>query len=262
MESLSKAKRSVISSLGKKKMRLKHGLFSIEGDKSVRDILLNYPLKFDVDSVIAGREWFDKNLKSLTSAGIPESRMIEAGKEDLAKASSLSTPAEVIAVCRLPEPAANNSLLSEGLYLLLDGIQDPGNMGTIIRTAHWFGIERIYATPTTVDIFNPKTIQSTMGSLAAVEVVYTDLRALINSNPEIPVVGLLLDGDSIYNTPLPSSAFVIMGNEGSGISEELRSLISLPLTIPPCNPASHAESLNVAIATGITLFQFRNPNLC
>lgn len=261
MESLSKSRRSVVASLGKKKMRLKHTLFAIEGDKSVSDILFAYPNKFEVNTVIALSEWIDTNYNELIRIGLDQTKIVEATTEDLVKMSSLSTPPEVIAVCRLPEAESITGQVTPDLYLMLDGIQDPGNMGTIVRTAHWFGIKKIFASHTTVDLYNPKCIQASMGSMAAVNVIYTDLKDVIQSNPSIPAFGLLLEGENIYSAPLPSSGFIIMGNEGSGLSPEIRQLISKPLTIPPYNPSEHAESLNVAMATGITLAMFRKQQL-
>ena len=137
-------------------------------------------------------------------------------------------------------------------------IQDPGNLGTIMRTAHWFGIDRIYASRDTVDIFNPKTVQSTMGSLGRVEIVYCDLGELMDKNPDMPVYGTLLDGKNIYKATLGEHGFIIMGNEGKGISESLRKRITSPLLIPPYDYSNHSESLNVAIATAVTLSQFRS----
>lgn len=263
MERISKAKVALVRSLANKKMRLKHGLFAIEGNKSVADILFDYasanPCR--VDFIMASPQWIDHNFRKLRDAKIPDRSIFEADPASLQKASSLSTPPDVIAVCRMPENADDRnqtiSGLPEKLYLVLDGIQDPGNLGTIIRTAHWFGISSIFASPSTADCFNPKVIQSSMGSFSAVKVIYTDLPELIDSNPDLPLVGLVLDGESIFTCPLPSYGFIAMGNEGSGLSAELHRRVNLPLTIPPFSASRHAESLNVAIATGITLAQFR-----
>ncbi len=265
MIELSKTRIGVLATLGRRKMRNKHGLFLVEGAKSVRDIADSEKFAEKINYLVATPESMDSALEiaeriAKRNTGHPE--VFVASQDDMKKISSLSTAPDLLAVCYLPERKSQEEILSSplspGLYLLLDDIQDPGNLGTIIRTAHWFGIKHIYASPSTVDIFNPKTIQSSMGSLGSVEVDYIELGELMNANPGIPVVGLLLDGENIFRTDLPASAFIVMGNEGNGISHLLREKITLPLTIPPFDPQDHSESLNVAIATAITLAQFRN----
>ncbi|MBD5370444.1 MAG: RNA methyltransferase [Bacteroides sp.] len=263
---LSKVKSQLVASLSQKKMRTRYGLFTVEGRKGVEDLLRygsQYPLEMLVmsnpdelvvqsDAIAGCIELAEPSLRQTTPliASVTDSEM--------KKLTSLSTPSEVIGVFRMQDEGKRDlRCLPPELYLILDGVQDPGNMGTIIRTCHWFGIRRIFASTDTVDLYNPKTIQSTMGSLGAVEVVYTDLCRLIDDNPDIPVVGLLLEGESIYATPLPETAFIAMGNEGKGLSRPVRERISLGLTIPPYDSGHHPESLNVAIATAITLSQFR-----
>lgn len=241
-------------------MRVKHGLFVIEGEKSVRDLILEYSVHFQVEYIVALSSWLERH-SELHEEKLPENIVVyECSSEDMRICSSFSTPPEVLAVCRLPEfpsPEAGGAGLPPDLYLLLDGIQDPGNLGTIIRTSHWFGIKKIFASIDTADLFNPKTIQSSMASLSAVEVVYTDLRELIDLNPDFPVIGLMLEGENIFTTSLPSRGFIVMGNEGNGLSEAIIKRLSMPLTIPPYDKTDHAESLNVGVATGITLSQFR-----
>lgn len=246
---LSKNKESLYSQLGRKKMRDKHSLFMAEGHKSVADII-GY---FEPEAIIAVKD-----------ADIPDSWrcadcFFEVTPERMTKISTLSTPPDVLAVYRIPD---NNGDITtpnpDELYLLLDEVQDPGNLGTIIRTAHWFGIKRIYCSQTTADLYNPKTVQSTMGSLGKVEVVYCDLERLIDANPGMPVYGTLLNGKNIYEAKLDNRGFIVMGNEGRGISESLRRKVTSPLLIPPYDAADHSESLNVAIATAVTLSQFRS----
>lgn len=254
MKELSKGKISIYSQLGSRKHRLKHGLFIVEGEKSVADTICCYPLE-----ALIINSGFEPTLFNLAS--IDENRIYMATGASMDKISSLSTSPTVVAVYRLPEDGRSRDesieKLSDELYLMLDGVQDPGNLGTIVRTAHWFGIKKIFASRDTVDIYNPKTIQATMGSLAKVEVIYCNLENLIEANPGIPVYGLLLDGEDIYKAELGSNGFIVMGNEGKGISLELRKKITEKLLIPPYNPNDHSESLNVAIATGITLAAFR-----
>lgn len=249
---LSKTKASLYATLSSKKMRLKHGLFMAEGEKCVLDTLG----AFIPECLIATPEWIEAHPELSKNPGMP---VFTASPSQIKKISSLSTPAEVMAVFKLPE--SDNSLPvinPEELYLLLDGIQDPGNLGTIIRTADWFGITKIFASPDTANIYNPKTVQSTMGSLKRVKIIYTPLKPLISSHPDMPVYGMVLNGKDIYKSHLTANGFIIMGNEGKGISADLLPLVSDPLLIPPYREEAHGESLNVAIATAITLSQFRN----
>jgi TrmH family RNA methyltransferase len=140
----------------------------------------------------------------------------------------------------------------------LDGIQDPGNLGTIIRIADWFGIDTIYCSEDTADAYNPKVVQATMGSIARVKIVYTNLLTLFDSlPPSYPVYGTLLDGDDIYQQPLSHEGIIVMGNEGNGISEAIRQRVNRRLLIPCFREGDTAESLNVAIATAITCSEFK-----
>lgn len=172
----------------------------------------------------------------------------EASATDLAKFSSLTTPQEVIALIKIPAwPELLTQNLQQGFSIVLDGIQDPGNLGTIIRTADWFGIQNIICSEDTVDAYNPKVVQATMGSLSRIHVHYIDLQNLLK-NTNLPVFGALLDGENIYNTIFGSHGLVVMGNEGNGIRTEIQELIRKPVTIPL---SGKAESLNVAIATAV-----------
>lgn len=248
MSSLSKNKLSLYAGLSRGKLREKSGMFIVEGRKSVSDSL---PL-FDLEAIVClkGSEKGD-----WVRSGYPIYEVIET---EMRKISSLSTVPEVLAIFRLPHQCSDYPKPDkERLYLLLDSVRDPGNFGTIMRTAHWFGITRIYASKDCVDLYNPKTIQSTMGSLGRVEVVYCDLAKLIAENPDMPVYGTLLDGENIYKATLSGHGFIVMGNEGKGISEGIRDLITNPLLIPPYYSDNHAESLNVAAATSAVLALFR-----
>ena len=166
----------------------------------------------------------------------------------------MNTPSEIIGIFEKPAPIEIIPTLEKNkLYLLLDEIQDPGNLGTIIRTCDWFGIYDIFASPNTVDVYSPKVVQATMGSLSRVKVHYLDLVKLLETNQDFKVIGTLLDGKPLYEEKNVKEAFLIMGNEGKGISEELKKYIDIPLTIPPVNPVNHPDSLNVSIATAIVL---------
>ncbi len=190
--------------------------------------------------------------------------LLEASSSEMEQLSQLQTPPDVIGVFQMPsEEIATADLLNlskKELILLLDEIQDPGNLGTIIRTADWFGVHHIVCSPSTADVYNLKTVQATMGSIARVRVCYTGLPDLLRSAKEyaIPVYGTLLHGENIYSTALSHSGLLIMGNEGRGISTDLQSYITSSLFIPSYpNNAPTAESLNVSIATAIVLAEFR-----
>lgn len=251
-EPLSKRKTELIRRLDSLKIRRKEGLFIVEGTKCVTDTLGKFPLSL----LAATPAWLSHHKCDIADY---EQAIFEASSETLAGISSLTTPPEVIAVYEMPErKKLSDEKIEPGLYLMLDGIQDPGNLGTIIRTAHWFGIKRIFASSTTADVYNPKVIQSSMGSIAAVDVFYCNLISLADVNPQIPVCILDLAGENIFHHSLPKSAFIAMGNEGNGLTEGLKNKASLKLTIPPANPLSHPDSLNVAIATAIAVANFRN----
>jgi TrmH family RNA methyltransferase len=180
--------------------------------------------------------------------------------DELHRISFLQHPQQVLALFPIPKSDSSSSLshLSSSLSLALDGIQDPGNLGTIIRIADWFGIDTIYCSEDTADAYNPKVVQATMGSLARVNIIYLSLEALFDSLPDdFPVYGTLLDGDDIYQQPLSQNGIIVMGNEGNGISPEIRAKVNRRLLIPRFRTGDSAESLNVAIATAITCSEFR-----
>ena len=166
----------------------------------------------------------------------------------LEKISTLKTPQDVVALVKIPAwPTLNYTTLQKKFSLVLDGIQDPGNMGTIIRTADWFGIDHIICSEDSVEVYNPKVVQATMGSLSRINVHYADLSEII-PKINLPVFGALLDGENIYNTNFGSEGLLMMGNEGNGLRPEVKALINTAITIPR---TGNAESLNVAIATAI-----------
>ena len=232
-----------IRQLEQKKFRRRDGLFVAEGPKVVGDLMRRY----QPHTVFATSSW----------EGTPD---VEVTDDELCKVSFLQHPQQVLAVFPIPEQSA--AIRTDRLSLALDGIQDPGNLGTIIRIADWFGIDRIFCSPDTVDAYNPKVVQATMGSIAHVDVVYTELSTLLTSLPaDFPVYGTLLDGDNLYTQELSANGIIVMGNEGNGISQAIRPLVNRRLLIPCFRQGETAESLNVAIATAITCAEFRRRTL-
>ena len=243
---ISKNQIKFIRSLELKKNRKRESLFVAEGPKVIEELLkLKTP-----HTIIAPKEWIDNNPKI--------SNVIEVSERELESASLLKTPQQVLALFAIETTEQDLNIDNNKLYLALDGIQDPGNLGTIIRIADWFGIDTIYCSNETVDVYNPKVIQATMGSIARVKVIYTDLCNLIsNLSDEMPVYGTFLDGSDIYKNELTPNGIIVMGNEGKGITKELKSLITNKLLIPSFSIGDTAESLNVAIATAITCSEFK-----
>ncbi len=248
----------VYSSLRTKKYREIHHKFLAEGEKIVLDILKSPSRIFRIQCLIASPE-FLKAHNSKLFQGIPEVQ--EASEAVLAKVSSLTTPNKAILVCELPEYTPDFKEVFGGLSLFLDDIRDPGNLGTIMRTADWFGIHHIFCSNESVDVYNPKVVQSTMGALCRVKVYYTETAELLSSLAKaelFPLIGTVLEGDNIYNTDLPSKGMIVLGNESRGINENLLKALTLKLTIPSRGDRSEiSESLNVAMAAGIVMAEFR-----
>ena len=245
---LSKNKIKLIRSLEQRKFRRETGLFVAEGNKLVTDNLTS----MRCETLIATPQW----LTAHPEAKAPE--IIEASREELGKVSFLKTPQEVVGVFRRPSYELRPEALRGKLTLVLDTVQDPGNLGTIIRLADWFGIEDIVCSAETADCFAPKTVQATMGAIARVRVHYTDLAAFLSAMEGMPVYGTFLEGDNLYETPLTAEGLIVMGNEGRGISDALRPLITREVHIPSFPPErTTSESLNVAIATAIICAEFR-----
>lgn len=242
-----------IAGLDTRKGRKKTGLFKAEGEKCVADTMGH----FSLEMLVATGEWIDRHPKIHGA--------IQAGPGKLREMSSLSTPADVIAVYRIPEPEP----LPEpglGLMLALDTIQDPGNLGTIIRVADWFGVEHILCSQQTVSCYSPKVIQATMGSISRVRLHYCNLPETLSAmktkaaecGKDFPVYGTFLDGTPIGNASLMNEGMIIIGNEGNGISPEVAETVSHRLLIPSWPEGRPTgESLNAAIATAITLAKFR-----
>lgn len=236
-----------VRSLSDKKFRDRYGLFCVEGEKMVDEALRS---GFDVETVY---------------------RKDEIGDEAMSRISSLSSPSPVLAVVRKPQDinlssdaALSDALGQSGLYLALDSIRDPGNLGTILRVADWFGIDAVFAAPDTVDVFNPKVVQATMGAIFRVKFHYAEIPALCRAAVSAGgnVYGTFLDGSDMYEKQLnpgkDSPSVIVIGNESNGISDEVAGLVSDRLYIPPYpKNDTGSESLNAAVATAITVAEFR-----
>ena len=247
---ISKSLLKLISSLEQRKFRKESGLFVAEGGKTVQDLL---DLGLDCTNIIATEEWL-KNHKLNTKVAVTV-----ASEEEMKKASFLRTPQGILAMFKQQFHEIDTTVPERELCLALDNIQDPGNMGTIIRIADWFGIKNIYCSNGTVDIYNPKTVQATMGAIGRVKIHYTNLSKMIAElNGKAPVYGTFLDGENIYSHQLENRGLIVMGNEGNGISRECEKLIKEKLLIPNY-PAGckTSESLNVSVATAIICSEFR-----
>lgn len=245
---LSKNRIKYIRSLELKKNRKADKVFLAEGPKLVGDLLGHFHCQF----LIATHEWLSLN------SNLAVEDVTEVTEEELSRASLLKTPQQVLAVFNQPDDESDFSVISRTLCLALDDVQDPGNLGTIIRLADWFGIEHIFCSPNTVDVYNPKTIQATMGGIARVKLHYTPLPDLIRSLKDVPIYGTFLDGENMYSQSLSPYGLIVMGNEGNGIGKEVEQLINRKLYIPNY-PADRetSESLNVAIATAVVCAEFR-----
>ncbi len=249
---LSKNKIKYLRSLSLKKHRDDEGVFLAEGRKLVDDLLGKMPLRI----LLATDEFLASH------PHIYANEIISVNEHELTQASQLKTPRDVIAVFETPKAKPLSELFSlpaKQLCLALDTVQDPGNLGTIIRLADWFGIEHIFCSIETADAFAPKTIQATMGAIARVRVHYVELSDFLhNLSKEIPVYGTFLEGKNIYDEQLSENGILLMGNEGKGISAQIGNLVTRKLFIPPY-PAGResSESLNVAVATAVACAEFR-----
>lgn len=248
---LSKALIKRISSYKESKYRNQDKVFVVEGVKVVNELLNSC---FEIETICALRQWLDDNSKSIINK---TNNIIEVSGDELKKISSFSTPNQVLAVVKTPSP--KEVVFKDKLVIALDQINDPGNLGTIIRIAHWFGIEDIICSENTVDQFNPKTIQSTMGSLFRVNVSYHNLKSYLQNLPkDYPIYGAVVEnGENVYEKQVQKHGIIIIGSESHGISNEILPLINNPITIPNFSINQKAESLNASIATGIIVSEFK-----
>lgn len=255
---LSKNKLKFIQSLKQKKHRDAEQLFIAEGDKIVHELLAS---DYKIELIVALPAWL-KNNSSLTTHQPCE--LFVCSETDLQRISNLSTPNDVLALVHIPQIKPDYNLIKKQLVIGLDDVRDPGNLGTIIRMADWFGISHIVCSPQTVDVYNSKVIQSTMGAFLRVSVLYQPLEDFIATmkSADFPIMGTFLEGESIYQSSLPSTGLIILGNESTGISEEIKKQVTQKLFIPSYPPDRvGSESLNVAIATAIICSEFRRRQL-
>ena len=245
---LSKNKIKYIRSLEQKKYRKEENAFLAEGSKLVGDLSGHFHCK-----LVAGTsQWLSSH------STFQADEILEVTRDELSRASLLKTPKDVLAVYEIPKYSFPKDSPRTSLCLALDDVQDPGNLGTIIRVADWFGIEHIFCSHGTVDAFNPKTVQATMGALARIRLHYCDLGELIDSLPEVPIFGTFLNGTNMYKEELSATGLIVMGNEGNGISDNIARKINRRILIPNYPEGCEtSESLNVAIATSIVCAEFR-----
>jgi RNA methyltransferase, TrmH family len=238
---LSKNQIKLITSLQQKKQRNAHRLFFAEGIKVIQELLES---KFELQHLYTTQNDFQE---------VSNEKKVLIDESDLKKISALATPNTCLAVFQSPN---EKKIEVSGLIVALDAVRDPGNLGTILRLCDWFGINQVICSKDAVDIYNPKVVQATMGSIARVNVSYIDLDSFIRQT-SLPVFGTFMDGESIYKTNLPQEGIIVLGNEANGISSEIEKLIKNRLTIPRFGTLQKTESLNVATATAIVLSEFR-----
>lgn len=236
---LSKNQIKFITSLKQKKYRAAHKLFVVEGVKGIRELLKS---NFTLDILYT--------TKSFNNSDVQE---VLIDTKDLKRISFLTTPNTALAVFKMPEP---QDVAFNKLILALDDVRDPGNLGTIIRLCDWFGITELVCSMATVDCYNPKVVQATMGSITRVNITYTNLEHFI-SRVNVPVLGAFMDGNNVYKTNLPDTGILVMGNEANGISKTIENMVSRKVSIPRFGALQATESLNVATATAILLSEFK-----
>jgi RNA methyltransferase, TrmH family len=237
-----------LTALQLKKYRTEQGKFLVEGEKIVAELLQQ--AKFKVSSIYATGAWIDKQAK-MPAAQL--NLIQEVSETELKKISSLTTPNQVVAVVDLPQKKGDFAAIEVGLYYYLDGLQDPSNMGAILRIADWFGVKGVFCSQTTVDAYHPKVIQAGMGAFLRVPTHEFDLLTLKNANPTLNILGAVMNGEKLSTNPQLSNGILVIGNEGKGISKETELLLTHRLTIPR-GASGGAESLNAAVATGILTF--------
>lgn len=249
---LSKAKVKYIQRLRQKKQRYKEQVFVVEGEKIVLELLQQQALT--IQALYATTDFVERY--SIIVTPFQNSTTI-VSKQELQQLSLLTTPNQVLAVVEMPNYTPFTNKIQTSLHLVLENIQDPGNFGTILRIADWFGLPHIFCSKGCVDWCNPKVIQASMGSFLRIPVHYVDFHNLFVQYPDLPVYGAVLGGKNVYETSLQQPSFLLIGNEGQGLSSQSQDLLSHHLTIPKIGTA---ESLNAGVATGILCALFAQSN--
>jgi len=242
---LPKSQLKLITSLAQKKYRNEHGLFIAEGFKNVTELM---------DSRIKLQQLYISNPVHAT---ISKNHTLITDKE-LRKISQLKSPNDILGIFHVPD---SRPIETNALVIALDDVRDPGNLGTIIRLCDWFGVKDLVCSRNTVDCYNPKVVQATMGSLSRVNISYIDLKEFLQNNEETSIIGTFMNGRNIYNEMLPTKGVIIMGNEAHGISNEIAEQVDNRIAIPRFGDNNVTESLNVAAATAIILSEFRRSSI-
>lgn len=240
-----------VRSLSLKKNRDDQGCFVAEGMKLVVDTLAY----FECIALVATKEWFESVQEPVKSYMVAP---VVASREQMQRMSQFSTPSDVLAVYKIPQRNVSGGEIRSNLNIVLDGVQDPGNLGTIVRVADWFGISDVFCSESTADIYSHKAIQATMGAISRVRVHYCELCDLLSRHSDLPIYGTFLNGENIYNAELSEKGFIVFGSEGHGISDRVSKIINRRLLIPSYpSGADTSESLNVSVAAAITVNEFR-----
>lgn len=246
---ISKNTLKLYTQLQQNKYRKLQQLFIAEGIKTVSDL---YNSNYECIRILISNKFNEKEFLSF------EPQFVEdVAFEDIKRISSFKNPQPVLGIFKIPELSFEQEKVESGLTILLEDIQDPGNLGTIIRIANWYGIENIICTPNSVDIYNPKVVQASMGSLTKVNVFYEPLQPIVLST-KLPVYGTFMNGTNIYEGNLNEKSFILLGNEGKGISEELEKLVTNRITVPSFSTTKNTtDSLNISVAAGIICSEFK-----
>ncbi|EAR13973.1 RNA methyltransferase, TrmH family protein [Polaribacter irgensii 23-P] len=239
--SISKSQLKLITSLSQKKYRQKHNLFIAEGIKVVNELLQS---DFEVALIFCTNEF---------KTSLPKAKIVRVSETELNKISSLKSPNKVLSLFKIPE---DKPIQNSGLILALDAINDPGNLGTIIRLCDWFGISQLICSKDTVDCYNQKVVQASMGSLTRISIQYLDLKNYLDKSP-LPTFIADMNGENIYKTNVPKEGILVMGNEANGVSEEIKNQVQHKISIPRFGETQKTESLNVAMATAILISEFK-----
>jgi len=250
--SLSKSRIKFIKSLQIKKFRQRYNKFVLEGDKMARE-LLRSPDQV-IDSIYALPRWIDAVNGHLP---LPGEKLFVITENELSRISGMKSPNQVLIVAELPQQTWLETEVRKGISLYLDDIQDPGNLGAILRVADWFGLTHVFCSPNCVDLFNPKVIQSAMGAFLRVRSPVITLFGLRQYFPDLPIIGADMEGENLFQAPVIQTGLIVIGNEGGGISPQARHLLQRTVSIPRA-ANSQAESLNAAVAAGIICAVLKN----